>query len=71
MKSIEQFLQIMAAIIIGAAMILGLHNLEKQHELEKSIPNRTQNRHIESFETITSRHIAQLSAEKRVKHDQR
>jgi len=36
MKSIDQFLQIMAAIIIGAAMIIGIHNMERhQNEMAK------------------------------------
>jgi len=43
MKSIDQFLQIMAAIIIGAAMIIGLHNLEKQrNETIRSIEKQCQ-----------------------------
>ena len=34
MKSIDQLLQILAAIIVGAAMIIGLYNMERpQNEL--------------------------------------
>ena len=36
MKSIDQLLQILAAIIVGAAMIIGIHNMERhQNELAK------------------------------------